>query len=533
MPRIPAGTRGNRTVRAIICTALILFLAAIAPVFAQEAEDPTSTPAATSSPTLSNDGIFGCRGQGANIANVGTLSAIGGVYVPVNDAAVTLNTGYLVYKECVLDAVARKIAENSTAEYVQQVTRASNTSRGGNPQYVVNERNEIKQQNNIIVVNMLQNAGNTGALCSAFRGSVRSTIARQYVLNTNQANSPFTCTMPPEGSSYYAQLAALRDPRNNPYGAFRIFDDIRQRTIAQNEYIQFQRWQRAGGFYDTLDNNEDPLNSNIVTPGSIIQGSLNQMVGSGFRQLENANEIDQVVGNLWGGLTTQLIADTRGLSGLTQAINGQPSYIDRMTAQTAASVRQQAANTALSVIGAARQIETSYRQAKEGIATALSNSIEQLRAAENQCWNLIIPEVQETATAQSAQLQIATSTRFSQPIVDAQIAPLATSTIRDIRNSDAAIALLNELIASVSNSASQANQQQALLRLDTMVANRQLHTATDATNASTQRDNVASALTKLVEDTVKAWGDSTDPNVGWCNVNNPDVITKWLNEWRQ
>jgi hypothetical protein len=532
MRRILAGTREDRAVLTVLCTALVLLLVSIVPIYAQEAEpEPTPAPTPTPSPTLSNDGIFGCRGQGANIANVGTLSAIGGVYVPVNDAAVTLNTGYLVYKECVLDAMARKIAENSTSEQARQVINASNNARGGNPQYVVNEYNEIKQQNNIIVVNMLQGADNVNSLCSAFRGSVRSTIARQYVLSTNQTSSPFTCTMPAEGASYWERLAALRDPRNNEYGAFRIMDELRQRTMAYNEFNQRQRWQRSGGFYDTTSSDEDPLNANIITPGSIVQGSLNQMVGSGFRQLENANEIDQVVGNLWGGLTTQLIADTRGLSGLTQTVNGQPSYIDRMVSQTSASVRQQAANTALSVIGAARQIETSYRQAKEGIATALSNSIEQLRAAENQCWALIIPKVQEAAGT-GTQLNIATSTQFSQPIIDAQIAPLATSTIRDIRNSDAAIALLNELISSVSNSASQANQQQALLRLDTMVANRQLHTATDATNASTQRDNVASALTKLVEDTVKAWGDSTDPNVGWCNVNNQAVITKWLNEWR-
>jgi hypothetical protein len=256
------------------------------------------------------------------------------------------------------------------------------------------------------------------------------------------------------------------------------------------------------------------------------------MTGSGLRQLENANEIDQVVSNLFAGLSTQLVADTRGLIGLTQSVNGQPSYLDRMVAQTSASVRTQAANAALAVIGAARQIETSYRQAKEGIATALSNAIEKLRAAEVQCWNLIVPAVETYAqTNGNPPLNIATSTQASQTIIDAQIAPLATTTVRDIRNSDAALALLNQLIASVSNSASQANQQQALLRLDTMVANRQLHTATDATNAASQRDNVATALTKLVDDTIKAWGDSTDPNVGWCNVNNTAVVQKWFNEW--
>lgn len=490
-------------------------------------------PGATNS-TLSNDGIFGCRGQGANIANVGTLSAIGGIYVPVNDAAVTLNTGYLVYKECVLDGVARKIAENSVSELSAQVARAVTTGRGGSPQFVVNERVELNQQNIIIVSNMVQSAENTNALCPAFRGNVPRAMALNYVRNMNQASSPFTCTMPQQPKSYWETLSALRDPRNNPYGAFRIFDDIRQRTIAENEANQYQRWLRGDGFYDRVDNPNDPLNARILTPGYIIARSLEQMTGSGLRQLENANEIDQVVSNLFAGLSTQLVADSRGLTGLAQSVNGQPSYLDRMVAQTSASVRTQAANAALAVIAAARQIEVSYRQAKEGIATALSDAIVKLRAAENQCWNLIVPAVQTYAqTNGNPPLNIATSTQFSQPIVDAQIAPLATTTVNDIRNSDAAIAALNELIASVSNSASQANQQQALLRLDTMVANRQLHTATDATNAATQRDNVATALTTLVDGAITSWGDSTDPNVGWCNVNNPAVIQRWFNEWRQ
>ena len=53
------------------------------------------------------------------------------------------------------------------------------------------------------------------------------------------------------------------------------------------------------------------------------------------------------------------------------------------------------------------------------------------------------------------------------------------------------------------------------------------------TDAATQRDNVVTAVSKLVDDTLKLWGDSTDPNVGWCNVNNPAVIQRWFNAWKQ
>ncbi|HEY4488462.1 MAG TPA: hypothetical protein VJB97_03010, partial [Candidatus Paceibacterota bacterium] len=48
------------------------------------------------------DGVFGCSLNGSYSMSVGTMSAMGGAYVPVNDASVTLNTGYLVYKECIL-----------------------------------------------------------------------------------------------------------------------------------------------------------------------------------------------------------------------------------------------------------------------------------------------------------------------------------------------------------------------------------------------------------------------------------------------
>lgn len=496
--------------------------------------NPTTVACTVPGTTLSNDGIFGCQGLGAQIQNVGTRAAVGGVYVPVNDAAVTLNTGFLVYKECILDGTARKIAENVSAGYVETQLRAAAEGRNGSPQFVTNELEELRRQGNIIFINSLGES-NIGVMCPAFRTSVRGSSARAYVQRINRPNERFACTLPTNSNaSFYEILAALLEPANNPYGAQIILDDQIRRTLAYNENNQRERWIRSNGVYDQVDDIENPLGGHIVTPGYLIAQSIAQVTGSGFRQLESANEIDQVVANLFGGLTTQLVSDTRGLTGLTQPVNGQQSYLDRMTTQTSASVRQQAANAALTIISAARQIETNYRQAKEGTATNLTNAIVRLRAAENQCWTLIIPAVQTYAqTNGSPTLNTATSTQFSQPIIDSQIAPLATTTINEIRASDTSIGLLNQLVASVSNSASQANQQQALLRLDTMVANRQLRTTADANNAVQQRDSVATALTKLVDDTIKAWGDSTDPNVGWCNVNNPDVVTRWFDAWKQ
>lgn len=529
---------------------LVFFVAIYVPLFVYGQTQPNpnnpnlinSTPQQiAASSTLSNDGIFGCRGVGAQVANVGTQTAIGGIYVPVNDAAVTLNTGFLVYKECILDGVARKIAENVSAEYLNQSYRAFGRGRGGNPQYLVSWK-DLNPRRLGIVGAELQRVGGS-AMCDAFKRPVQGVLARSYLRNINEPGRVYSCPVSTSaeaqaafyanrGFTYGSWFEVIR-PSGNLFGTAAETQVYLDQTLTEDDRNIRQMLDWGRGVFSVTDNAEDPLDERVITPGYLIADSIAQMSGSGFRQLENANEIDQVVGNLFGGLTTQLISDTRGLEGLTQSVNGQLSYLDRMTAQTSANVRQQATNAALSIISAARQIEVNYRTAKEAIATGLSNAIEQLRSAERQCWALIIPAVQTYASGQGVtQLNIATSTQFSQQIIDSQIAPLATTTINQIRASDTTIAALNELISSVSNSASQANQQQALLRLDTLVANGQLRTAQDATNAAQQRDSVLGALDTLVKDTVKAWGDSTDPNIGWCNVNNTAVVERWFNAWR-
>jgi hypothetical protein len=481
---------------------------------------------------LLRDGIFGCSAD--KYRNPGSLFAVGGVYVPVNDAAVTLNTGYLVYKECVLDGVVSAIKNSAVADLQRQVTTALETGRDGNSQYVQNIDAELGERRIGIVVSGLSGES-LNSMCAAFRRPVQTAVARGFYLSANSPESVYNCPVPTTaGDLSYERWFATSQPAGNVFGATALAGARISRQITEDERNMRDMWSWGNGLYPTLDRNQNPLNQRVITPGFVIAQSLMQMLGAGTNILVNANEIDQMNGALQAGLTATIISDTvRGLSGLTRPQNGQPSYFDRMTAEAASSVRQGAVNAALSILSAARQIEGQYRTAKEGVATALTEAILKLRDAENQCWNLIIPKVQNYASSQGATLLIATSTQFSQPIIDSQIAPLATTTINDLRASETALSLINELIVSVTNSSSATIQRAALERLDSMVANNQLHTSVDAQNATKQKDDVTTALGALLIDTVKAWSDSTDPTIGWCNVNNQDVIVRWFNEWKQ
>jgi hypothetical protein len=517
----------------------VAFLLCATTVYAQEndassgADAGDGTGATTdpnASPTLSNNGIFGCRGQGAQIANVGTTRAVGGVYVPVNDAAVTLNTGFLVYKECILDGMARKIAESGTAEIGKQTFKATQEGRNGGPQYLVNFGQEDRERGTAIAVTQIQNG--TSQICEAFRQPIRTALARSYAQQFNNPNQIVACPVAGNDQGFFDTLFRSIEPCGNAANCYITERANIDSMVAYDRENYRRQLDWSGGVFPRYDSN-DPLSQRVVTPGFIIANSITQVTGSGYRQLESANEIDQVVANLWGGLANRLVSGSGGIPGLFVSTGNQPAYIDRMVAETQAAVRAGAVNAAVAILSSARQAEAAYLTAKQGIATAFIGAITQLRAMEDQCWTLIIPKVQEMATAQNATLNIATSTQFSQAIIDSQIRASASTTAADITVSQQALTRIDQLIASVTNSASSAAQQQALVQLDQMVANNQLHSTQDAQTASTQRDSVTSAVSTLVNDTRTAWGDSTDPNIGWCNVNNTAVVERWFNAWRQ
>jgi hypothetical protein len=521
----------------------LLFCASVA--YAQTNPNVGNPPSGTTNTTsggggLSRDGIFGCRA--AQYANIGTLTAIGGVYVPVNDAAVTLNTGYLVYKECVLDGVVSAIKNDIAAGLQSGAIRAVETSRGGNRQYYTN-REDLRPDLDAITVEAVT-AAKAGTMCSAYKDRVATAVARNYYSATREGASeslcPFISTEAEREAIVsgaqavnWSKITALVDPRGYELGAYNIQKSSVDAQIMVYEHDIREQLQWGNGFFPALDNAQNPLNRRVLTPGFNIAQSLQRMLGVGTDILIQADEIDKINGSLQAGLQSSLIADTiRGLTGFARSQNGQPSYLDRMSAEASSAVRANAVNAALAILAAARQVETTYKNAKEAIAAALTDAITKLRQAENTCWGLVVPAVRDRAANQGVSLRIATTTEFSQKVIDEQVQPLATVTIRDLRASEQALNLINQLISSVTNTSSAAAQRAALERLDSMVANNQMHSASEANTAQKQKDEVTTAIGTLVEETLKEWGDSTEPEVGWCNVNNEATLDMWISRWR-
>jgi len=497
-----------------------------------------------------NEGIFGCNQVAGANASAGTMAAIGGVYVPVNDAAVTLNTGILVYKECVLRPLQNRLRESATSALTKRNLIGIQTGRNGNAQYVVNRDQERRQEVAKSVLATLNDQKILEKMDPSFKDAVRSSIAIVY-RNGEEPQRQLECSYAGNSAevlkgnissnggipNVIKAMTVLKDPACYPLGAYAALSRVTTERANQAVKDWETMIEEGRGYYARTDNAEDPAKTTILTPASTVQESFQTVFDSPVRQLENSNDVGQMIGALFAGVTTQALTDKGGLAGLLQSNNGQPSYLEQVARESSQGVIGAAVNAALQILRAYREFENRYFAAMNSIATNLTQTINQLRATERACWDLIIPEARDYASENGFSLdqaKIRTSTSslaFSQQVINSQIQPLVAPVTTNIASSTRALRLIDELIASVTNTASQNAQRIALQQLDNLVANNSLHDKQDAETAEKQREDVAGAMQGLVSDTKQAWGDSSDPATGWCNINNPDIPRLWAEQW--
>jgi hypothetical protein len=388
-------------------------------------------------------------------------------------------------------------------------------------------------------------------------------LARVYVQQRNTSDDlkcdyadPLTAIQNPTAKPVTVEdLEAFLNPACNPWVAYTLAKEKVSARVAADRAYQMEMLQWGRGFLPVTDNAQDPGLEKVLTPASVVQESYQQLLGSSVRQLESANDIGQMIGALYAGVTTQIISDNKGLAGISRSSSGQPSYLEQIARESSQGVVGAAVNAALKVLNSTREVESTYLGTMNSIAANLTQTINQLRSAEMKCWDLMVPKAKAFAARpvcrdtsngdgtssqqcdpgyvlDDKKIAISTSSRaFSQPVIDSQITPLAGVAVQNVQSAQKALSLIDQLIAGVTNTTSLNAQRLALQQLDSLVAQKALHTQYDTVRASQQYQDVVTAMTNLLTDSVKAWGDSTDTNIGWCNVNNEAMVKIWAERW--
>ncbi len=151
----------------------------------------------------------------------------------------------------------------------------------------------------------------------------------------------------------------------------------------------------------------------VQTPGSVIEGTLSTQLGSGVRQLELADEIDEIVGALVNQLVIQIV--TKGLNAASSGSSNRPSAVQQILGeqqQGAEQIRKLGkvlADKIAPYLTRDEKVINTYKQAFD-ITKKLQTSLNEARA----CW------VQKNVSSQISEIDEVLSTKINPLVQDSQ-----------------------------------------------------------------------------------------------------------------
>jgi len=341
------------------------------------------------------------------------------VVVPVLDAPnLAANTKKLVtyfQKEFTLDALAYLLAKTLIRQMTTSVVNWINSGFQGNPSFVTNPAQFLTDTADQIAGRFIEGS-ELGFLCDPFRLDIRLALGLQY--------SPFkqqiSCTLSKviqnaqnAGEGFLAQggwdgwLQITTVPQNNVYGAFLLAQSELNARIVGKQNIELKKlefgrgffsWEKCeyygeGGsvpvsesqakqeFYDlgySDSEAESAARSNAFcqteTPGSVIEGQINQILPSGLRQLELADEFNEIINALAVQLIQQAVGGGGGLRSASARVGGRPSLTERLNTVIDSENIRNLRESLTSQINADIENENSFKTSKQASVDQLSSA---------------------------------------------------------------------------------------------------------------------------------------------------------------
>ena len=295
----------------------------------------------------------------------------------VNTTASAFATMSLNLKEYVLDGLGMLIVKQIIRQITNSVVSWINSGFQGSPAFLQNPGSFFLDVADQITGDFIsKHGGPLQELCNTFSIDIRIALAFRYrprdqqrfactitTIIKNSKNAVTGATLNGFTAGDFKQggwpaFVTLTEGSNNPYGAYleaeselswRVAnakaeqkDEISagrgflswkdQKCVAEvNKHNKAIKEQRASGVSQTegsvkfaalKSKNECPVN----TPGSVIQESLQNNLNGPLRELEIADEINEIVNALFAQLVTQVLQ--KGLSGVSSKDASGSSYLD-------------------------------------------------------------------------------------------------------------------------------------------------------------------------------------------------------------
>lgn len=228
------------------------------------------------------------------------------------------NTTLSTAKETILDCIAREVARAALREMTDSLVSWINGGFEGSPLFLEDPMAFFQGIEDSVSGILLKELGLT-RLCSLSANDLKLALGLDFGARRG-IRERYACTLRDlemnvdeifndlSSRSLQDYLDVTTNPNNNFWGAYFGFSEEINRTIAAVSNNKKDQLNQGGGFLSAIG-----IDGKIVTPGKVIEDQLSNVLGSEVRQLELADEINEVVAALINALINKVMSAGKGL----------------------------------------------------------------------------------------------------------------------------------------------------------------------------------------------------------------------------
>ena len=224
------------------------------------------------------------------------------------------------------DSIAIAIAKVALEQILQATTDWVRRGFEGNPAYATDPAQFFTKIADNVAGEFIRGS-ELGFLCSPFQTKIRLAL-QQYYTQRRRFQCSVTGIISNLDAFYndFSQggwdgwFAMTQNDFGNPYGSYLQGQIELDNRIAKAVGIQSQQLNWNSGFLSWSECVEEDFMTGecmkrgpVQTPGKVIESQLEGVLGSGLRQLELADEFDELVSALFAQLLKQIVFNVRGL----------------------------------------------------------------------------------------------------------------------------------------------------------------------------------------------------------------------------
>jgi hypothetical protein len=281
-------------------------------------------------------------------------------------------------KEFSLDQFGWHVAKIVIQEMTQSIVNWINRGFEGDPGFITNPEAFLRHTGDVVAGEFIEEIG-LGFLCDPFSIEIQAALLLDHVGGSYLQHG---CTLTDVVENFegfvddgdFSQggwggwFALTQNSNNNPYGSYLNSKAELGIRIQTSQGLILRELDWGSGFFSFKDGD-----GNVTTPGVVIENQLENVLGSGVRQLELADEFNEIIGALVGQLAKQVLGG--GISGGLRTSSapsyaGSRSYIDQLGADL---TNQQGALDAVAE-AAAIASSTAARVAAQASSTATTTT---------------------------------------------------------------------------------------------------------------------------------------------------------------